>query len=421
MIIDPVCVKGLESTAAQPVRTLLFSTLFPSCVRPIHGVFVETRLRELLRGGGIQARVVAPVPWFPFTQRCFGEYGRIARTPLRDVRAGVVVEYPRYPLLPKIGLSSAPLFLAAASIAPLRRVIAEGFDFDVIDAHFYYPDGVAAVILGQLFGKPVTITARGTDLNLYPRHLMPRALMKWAAHRADASIGVCDALVDVLRDWQVDPTRLHVMRNGVDLQRFRPLDKRQSRERIGADGAPLLLSVGHLIERKGHHLLIDAMPIVRRALPGARLLVVGEGELRDVLHEQVRRLALQDAVQFTGVVPNQDMVHYFSAADATLLASSREGWANVLLESMACGTPVVATRIWGTPEVVNNPDAGVLVDARSPEALAQGVLKLMQEQPTREAVRRYAERFSWAQTSDAQLKLFSDLSRTSRQRQSLLG
>jgi glycosyltransferase involved in cell wall biosynthesis len=392
------------------VRTLLFSTLYPSSVRPLHGIFVETRLRELLKTGQVQTQVVAPVPWFPSTHPRFGDYALIARTPPREVRHGITVDHPRYPLIPKLGLSTAPLFLAAASIAPLRRVLAEGFDFDLIDAHFYYPDGVAATLLGRFFGKPVAITARGTDLNLYPAHAVPRRLMQWAAHRADASIGVCSALVDVLRGWDVEASRLHVMRNGVDLQRFHPVPAAEARRRLGQDGAPLLLSVGHLIERKGHHLVIEALAHLRRSLPQARLLVAGDGEERQSLCSLVRRLGLDEAVHFAGAVPNERLADFYAAADIALLASSREGWANVLLESMACGTPVVATDIWGTPEVVAAPEAGVLVGERTGPALAEGVQRLLSAYPAREDVRRYAEGFSWRQTSQAQLDLFRRLS-----------
>ena len=391
------------------IRTLLFSTLYPSSARPVHGIFVETRLRELLRTGEVDTRVIAPVPWFPSTDARWGEYARIARTPRREQRHGIDVLHPRYPLLPKVGMTLAPFGLAAACIGPIRGLIADGFDFDLIDAHFYYPDGVAAAMLARHFGKPVAITARGTDLNLYPRNWAPRKLMQWAAKRADASIGVCGALVDVLRGWGVAEPRLHVLRNGVDLDRFRPLPQSEAREALGLDGAPLLLSVGHLIERKGHHLAVEALPIVRQRHPGARLVIVGEGEERARLEGLVAQLRLHSHVTLAGAVPNERLATWYSAADALILASSREGWANVLLESMACGRPVVATRIWGTPEVVARPEAGVLVDTRDAPALADGVLRLLAVAPDRAAVRRYAEGFGWDETSRGQVELFRRL------------
>lgn len=396
--------------SARPIRTLLFSTLYPSASRPIHGIFVETRLRELLKSGAVQTRVVAPVPWFPSAHPRWGDYARMAHTPRREQRHGVDVLHPRYLLVPKVGMTIAPALLALASVRAVQQVLDEGFDFDVIDAHYYYPDGVAAAWLARRFDRPLTITARGTDLNLIPQHALPRRMIRWAAQRADASIGVCKALVDVLRDWGLDERHLHVMRNGVDLQRFRPLPRDAARRELGLDGGPVLLSVGHLIERKGHHLVIDAFSELVPRLRDARLVIIGAGDERAHLEALAAERGVRARICFTGAVPNEDLATWYSAADALVLASSREGWANVLLESMACGTPVVATNIWGTPEVVG-PDAGVLVDERTGPAIAAAVSKLLAAPPSRADVRRHAEGFSWQATTVAQLELFRSILR----------
>jgi glycosyltransferase involved in cell wall biosynthesis len=395
----------------RPVRVLLFSTLYPSASRPSHGIFVETRLRELLKTGEVDVRVLAPVPWFPSTNPRFGEQARMAATPARAVRNGIQVTHPRYPLLPKIGMTIAPLLLALACIAPIRKLRREGFDFDVIDAHYYYPDGVAAAWLARHFGKPLAITARGTDLNLITQHALPRRMIAWAAQQAQASIGVCKALIDVLRDMHIDPHKLHVMRNGVDLQRFtrQPADDLRARVGLKPGQGPLLLSVGHLIERKGHDRVIEALAVLLLQHPQARAVIVGEGVERARLEALAQRLGVADRVTLTGSLPQTELPRWYSAADVLVLASSREGWANVLLEAMACGTPVVATSIWGTPEVVARPEAGELVHERTGAALAEGVRRLLARKPAAAAVRAYAEGFSWDATSQAQLRLFRRL------------
>ena len=402
--------------APRRTRILLYSTLYPSSTRPSNGIFVETRLRELLSTGEIEARVIAPVPWFYSADPRHGEKALMAATPQQETRQGIQVQHPRYLVLPKIGMTIAPLLLALASIGPIRRLIREGWDFDVIDAHYYYPDGVAAAWLARYFNKPLAITARGTDLNLIAQYALPRRMMQWAARRAQASIGVCSALVDVLRGWRIEPSRLHVMRNGVDLQRFsrRPDAALRATTGLGDGQGPLLLSVGHLIERKGHHLVIEALASLRSSHPDASLVIIGEGDERSALQELVRQLGLQGQVTFKGALPQAELPRWYSSADLLVLASSREGWANVLLEAMACGTPVVATRIWGTPEVVAAPEAGELVDERSGAALAQGVVRLLARAPTPEQVRAYAELFSWEDTNRAQLTLFKRLQMAAR-------
>jgi glycosyltransferase involved in cell wall biosynthesis len=395
----------------RKIRTLLFSTLYPSSARPLHGIFVETRLRELLRTGEVETKVLAPVPWFPSTDARWGDWAQMAATPARETRNGIDVLHPRYLVLPKVGMTLAPFLLAMAAIGPLRRLIADGFDFDLIDAHYFYPDGVAAAMLARRLGKPLAITARGTDLNLIPQHALPRRMIRWAAGRADASLGVCAALVDVLRAWSIDPTRLHVMRNGVDLDRFHPLPREEARRELGLDGSPMLLSVGNLVEIKGHHLVIDALHELEAQFPRARLVIVGQGPERANLEQHARARGVTPRVTFAGPVPNEGLAAWYSAADALVLASRREGWANVLLEAMACGTPVVATDIGGTSEVVVG-DVGVLVGKRSGASLAAGLRGLLGAPPARRAVRAYAETFGWEETSRALLSLFRRLAAT---------
>ena len=392
----------------RKIRLLTFSTLYPSSVRPGHGIFVETRLRELLASGEVEVRVVAPVPRFPSTALRWGDYARMARTPAREMHHGIDVLHPRYALPPRVGMTIAPLSLALAAAKALLQLQREGFDFDLIDAHYYYPDGVAAALLARWFNKPLTITARGTDLNLIPQYTLPRQMMQWAAGKAQASIGVSSALVNVLRDWGIADERLHVMRNGVDLQRFRPLPQAEARARLGLTGAPLLLSVGNLVALKGHDIAIDALACLLPKFPQARLVIVGQGPEKGRLLDHAQRLGVADRVTLAGAQPNAELLHWYSAADVFVLASSREGWANVLLEAMACGTPVVATDICGTPEVVRPASGGRLV-ARDAAALSAAVESLMAAKPDSAAVRRYAEGFSWQATTAAQLALFRTL------------
>ncbi|MDR3299076.1 MAG: glycosyltransferase family 4 protein [Candidatus Accumulibacter sp.] len=385
------------------MRTLLFSTLYPSSVRPIHGIFVETRLRELLKSGEIETRVVAPVPWFPFSGACFGKYGKFAATPRFECRNGVEVHHPRYLLPPRIGMHIAPYSLAKGALPVIRRLIHDGFDFDLIDAHYYYPDGVAAGLLAEWLSKPLVVTARGTDLNLIADYSRPKALILETAARASASIGVCKALMDRLAELGADPGKLHVLRNGVDLERFQPVDREEARRQLGLPMEQrILLSVGSLIEHKGHHIAIKAMARLRDSL----LVIVGFGAELPRLKKLSEDLNVADRVRFVGQVPNEQLKTWYSAADVLVLCSSREGWANVLLESMACGTPVVASDIPGTREVVQSTAAGILVANRTADSLADGIEKLFCGLPTRTQVRAYAAGFDWTPTTRGQLEIF---------------
>ncbi|HZU87614.1 MAG TPA: glycosyltransferase, partial [Stellaceae bacterium] len=315
---------------------MTFTTLFPNAEQPNHGIFVENRLRHLVASGAAESVVVAPVPYFPARARCFGRWSRYARIGAREERHGIVVYHPRFPVIPRIGMAASPALLAAAMLGFVRRIAMRDPGFDLIDAHYFYPDGVAAAWIGRQLRRPVVITARGTDVNLIPRYRLPRIMIRWAIGEAAGLIAVSGALKQALVELGAAPERVAVLRNGVDLSLFRPGDRDTARRALGLS-RPTLLSVGHLIERKGHHRVIEALC----RLPGFDLLVVGDGPERGRLEQLGRRLGVAERVRLLGAVGHAALPAIYTAADALVLASSREGWANVLLEAMACGTPVI--------------------------------------------------------------------------------
>lgn len=386
------------------IRTLLFSTLYPSSVRPSHGIFVETRLRHLLASGEVGTRVVAPVPWFPFRHEVFGEYAKHAAVPRREERNGIPVEHPRYLLLPKVGMNSAPYTLARTGLAAARRLIASGYDFDLIDAHYFYPDGVAATMIGKALDKPVVITARGTDINLIPQFDKPRRLILQAARDCAAMVAVSGALKETLVALGAPGEKITVLRNGVDVEAFYEEDRVAARAAFHVSGFTLA-SVGNLIRSKGHHSVIEALTTI----VSAELLIAGRGPEVGNLKRLAERLGVSDRVKFVGVLSQPELRKLYSAADCLVLASEREGCPNVLLEAMACGTPVVAGAVGGIPELVANDEAGVLIGALNSESVALGIKRLRESPSERLKTRMYAEKFRWDDTSSGQTTLFRNV------------
>jgi glycosyltransferase involved in cell wall biosynthesis len=385
----------------KPLKVLTFSSLYPSSARPQHGLFVAARLRELRARHGFSAEVLAPVPWFPFTSPSFGEYAAWARTPLAEDWQGQSVAHPRYLMLPKIGMRRQPDAMARAAAAWIDR---QGLEFDLIDAHYFYPDGVAAAALSRRYGKPLLITARGSDLNLIGQDADARRRMIEACEQASACVGVSQALVDVLKGWGVPDEKLHVIRNGVDLDRFAPRDRAATREALGlSPDAPLLLSVGNLFELKGHALLIDAVHALRDDWPALQLFIAGEGAERPRLEAQIARLGVGERVRLLGSLPNSQLGAWYNAADLFLLPSSREGLPNALLEALACGTPALATAVGGIPEVLEGAsEAGELLADRTVPAIVEALRRWLPRVPDRAAVRQHALNHSW-ERSAAQL------------------
>ncbi len=401
-VLPKAAASVTDIPALPPIRLLTFTTLFPNSEQPNHGVFVENRLRHLVGTGAATSTVLAPVPFFPSRSAMFGTWGRHARVPAHEMRHGLSVHHPRYPVIPRIGMSVAPALLFQTAARALRRMLKDGLNFDIIDAHYAYPDGVAAVWLGRLFAKPVVITLRGSDVTQLPDHAVPRALIRRALAGADGLITVSAGLrQQAVARLGVAPERVRVLRNGVDTTAFRPAERDTARASLGLT-RPTLLSVGHLIERKGHHLTIQAM----RLLPEFDLMIIGEGPEHARLVSLIAEAGLGPRVRLLGPIAHAQLPVFYTAADAMVLASSREGWANVLLESMACGTPVIASRIPGNPEVVQSAAAGLIVDSNTPEGIAAGVRALFAGLPARTATRAYAEGFGWDATSQGQLRLF---------------
>jgi glycosyltransferase involved in cell wall biosynthesis len=370
-------------------------------------MFVATRLKHLLSSHQVTAEVIAPVAWLPpgVSYPNIGKLRHIAQ--VRD-EGDLRIHHPRYLVVPKVGMTLAPYTLYRALRSCTLQLLSAGRRFDLIDAHYFYPDGVAAVRLAAELGIPVCVTARGTDLNLIPAYPKPRRMIIDAAMRADGLITVCQALKDslaaMLPAQKVAQKDIRVLRNGVDLERFKPADRVAARAGLGLTRRTLA-SVGLLVERKGHGLVIEAL----KSLPDTDLVIVGDGPDRDSLQRFANSIGVADRVRFLGLVDQSRLCQIYNAVDALVLASSREGWANVLLEAMACGTPVVASAVWGTPEVVARPQAGVLMTQRSALGVAEGVKRLFAELPDRADTRRYAEDFSWQATTEGQLALFREI------------
>jgi teichuronic acid biosynthesis glycosyltransferase TuaC len=260
------------------------------------------------------------------------------------------------------------------------------------------------VLLGRAVGRPVVITARGSDLNIIARHAIPRLWIRWAARQADGLVAVSNGLRQRLAELGISADRVRVLRNGVDLSLFRPYDREAARQKLGF-ARPTVLAVGNLVALKRHNLMIEALP----QLPEIELVIVGEGSERPAIENLVRKRRVADRVRLLGRVPQDYLPEMYSAADLLLLVSSHEGWPNVLLESMACGTPVVVSEIGGIADIVATAEAGRIVADVTPSRLAGAIRGLLAAPPSRAATRAYAERFDWQSTTDGQIALFHEV------------
>jgi len=383
------------------VRVLVLSSVFPNPRQPVLGLFVRERVRRMARHCDLE--VVAPVPWFPLNGWI---RPHVAGVPRRESQAGLTVHHPWAFSVPRY-LKALDGVFYAASLAPFLARLRRRFAFDVIDAHFAYPEGMAAVVLGRLFRVPVMITLRGTIVRLatYATH---RPQLRWTLARADALVAVSRALRDVAVALGQAPDRVRVIPNGVDTTRFRPMKRAAARAATGLPAArTVLLAVGALYEGKGHHLVVDALARLVPRRPDLLYVVVGPerpGErYRAALEARVRRLGLADHVYLAGPRPAEQLPAWYGAADLFCLATRSEGWANCLLEALACGLPVVTTRVGGNPEIVREGVDGLLVPWGDVPALAAAIEEALGRPWDRAALVAHAATHSWDEAAAASL------------------
>ena len=389
------------------MKLLLFSTLFPHAGEPTLGIFVENRLRNLMAyDPSIKVTVIAPVAWFPFKSKVFGAYGRAASAPLKEERGGVIIYHPRYIVIPKIGMLLTPWFLYRAAWRCYRKLKACSEIFDLIDAHYLFPDGVAAAQLAQKADLPFVVTARGSDVTQIGHISRPKQMITSSLKKASHVITVSENLRRDLMGMEVPAAQISTLRNGVDLSRFKETGRAELRKLL--PDRPVLLFAGWLIPRKR----LDIVLSVAKLLPHVTTIIVGDGPLMQDCKDKAASYGIEERVLFYGQKRPEEMPKFYSAADVLLLPSDREGWANVLLEAMACGTPVVSRAIGGAPDLITKAVAGRVVDSDKPEVLAEAILSILKVPPARDEVRKFASDFGWDDTSKAQLSIFRDAIRS---------
>lgn len=381
---------------ARP-KLLVFTTLFPHSGRPNAGLFIRERMFRV--GRQLPLIVVSPQPWFPFQGilQSFRPHFRPG-APHHEIQDGIEVFYPRFFSVPGLFKSFDGLFMALGSLFLLRR-LKQRFDFDLIDAHFAYPDGYAAVLLGKWLQVPVTITLRGTEVPL-SRIAGRRQLIIKALQLAARIFSVSASLKQHVVDMGIAASKIRVVGNGVDLIKFQGVNKDEARNKLGLPlDMPVLISVGALVERKGFHRVIECLPNLCQQFPGLRYLIVGgagpEGDWSQQLRQKVAELGLESHVIFLGPMLSQDLKVPLSAADVFVLATRNEGWANVFLEAMACGLPVVTTDVGGNAEVVSSKELGMVVPFGKAGELQAALSQALNQDWDRNAIIAYAQANSW--------------------------
>lgn len=396
---------GIVDPNGEPVRVLVLSRNYPSSVTPQLGLWVE-QANAFIQRKGVEMQVVAPVPWFPplpfaTSVPALADFSRFRRVPRRLVRGGIVVHHPRFLVGPANLLYAQEARTYGLGVQRAVSRLREDFPFDLIHAHFSFPDGVVAEALGRRYGVPVVVTEHAPwrpwmdDCPRVRRQTVP------AARRLACHVAVSHAVKTTIVAFTDDPSRVRVIPNGVDGSLFHLRDP-------GERDPDKILFVGLPRPVKGVDVLLEAMVEVLARRPTAHLVVVGGAVYRGTrahvaeLQATAGRSPLEGRVTFEGLQPVGEVARHMATSAVLVLPSRLESFGAVLIEALACGTPVVSTRSGG-PEDVVTPDVGHLVPVGDPAALARAVLDVL-EHPSRyppEAMRSFAvDRFSWESVAD---------------------
>jgi teichuronic acid biosynthesis glycosyltransferase TuaC len=353
------------------MRVAVITKIFPSSLEPLSAPFNRQQIGELARRCDVD--VLAAIPYVPLASVTSipARAAKLAALPTRERLDDVDVTYVRQLYAPRIGLSIAlPLYLA--SLAPhwdrLRAA-------DVLLGTWAYPDGCAAIVAALALGKPCVVKVHGTDVNTVLKRPVVRAMASAILPRADAVVAVSQALAEELVALGVARTRVHLVRNGADLSLFRERDRGDARRSLGLpESARVVLYVGRLEAQKGIRELLAAFETVRTVVPSAVLVLVGHAAA-DAEHEVRARTEAwaPGALRIAGARPHAEVAEWIGACDVLALPSWAEGTPNVVLEALASGRPVVATRVGGIPDVIVDDDCGLLVAPRDAPGLATAI------------------------------------------------
>lgn len=384
----------MAQAAPAPLRVLTLSSLFPSTEKPVFGLFVARQTQALAALPDTQVQVVAPLGIPPWPLSLAPQYRAIRRLPHAETFEGLQIWRPHFRHWP----GSEGRFDIAALIKTLRPLLAkirQNFPFDVIDAQYFFPDGPAALALGRQFGVPVSIKARGADIQYWGHRPGPGKAIREAGQAADGLLAVSAALKADMVQLGLPADRICVHYTGVDLGLFQLQNRAQAKAALGANG-PLIASLGALIPRKQQSLLIEALTWV----PEARLALIGDGPDKARLKALAQQLGVAGRVIWVGARSPAQVALWLAAADVMALTSASEGLANAWIEALACGTPIVISDVGGAREVLSDDRIGQIVP-QEPYAIAMALKRLMRDPPSPHLCRAHVTRMTWAKNAQA--------------------
>jgi teichuronic acid biosynthesis glycosyltransferase TuaC len=378
------------------LKILMLTRLFPSKAFPTLGTFCLERAKALAMHA--EVRVMVPTPWFPSWIPGPDEWRKWTQIEREDViEDGIRVTSPRYLSIPKLATWPQGTAMAHSVLSELKSRYGD-WRPDIVDGHFAFPDGYAAVKLAQAIGCPSIVTCHGSDLRLYPDLPVAGRMLRWTLRNSNRIVSVSTALQQRSIELGCPEERTVFLANGVDPAKFSLRSKEECRKKLGLPADRRIgVCVAALIDVKNQSLIIRAMDEIRRhgeVLP--LIILVGEGQNRTLLLNEIEELGLSEHFIFAGQRPHAEVALWMGAADWLLLSSKSEGWATVYFEAMSCGRPVLTTNVSSARDAIASPQYGLVIESSTPVAFASALIEASKRKFNEITIRAYAEEHSWA-------------------------
>lgn len=390
------------------LKVIMVTRLFPSRTFPTLGTFCMERAKAL--SSHAEVRVMVPTPWFPSWMPGPGGWRKWAQVECEaEIEGGIRATYPRYLSIPKIATWPQGTAMAQAVLREFETRYS-AWRPDIVDGHFAFPDGYAAVKLAKAVGCPSIVTCHGSDLRSYPDLPIAGRMLRWTLHHANKVVSVSTALKKRSIELGCPEDRSAFLANGVDVKKFVLRTKAECRQQLGLPIDRYIgVCVAALIDVKNQSLIIQAVAEIRRQGKAVPLIVlVGEGRNRSRLLSEIKELGLSDHFIFTGQRPHSEVALWMGAADWLLLSSIYEGWPTVYFEAMACGRPVLTTNVGSAKDTICRPDYGIVVEPPTAKAFASAIITAANTHFDAAAIRSYAELHSWDRWAGQAVKIFCD-------------
>ncbi len=378
-------------------RLLIITNLYPTPWDLQRGTFNFQQFNHL--AAHMDIRVITPISW---RERLQYRHSDMA-TPVRHPLQGKVV-YPWYWYTPGMLRGTYGLSLWASIRAQCTNWIRD-FDPQLLLSSWAYPEGVAGTMLARHLGIPAFVKVHGSDINVIAQNPSVRRQIQDWGKQVVAVAAVSKDLGRKLQDMGIPRSKIRVTYNGIDHQRFRPLPPEQSEKKLDLPKSRRILFVGNLKKEKGCVDLLESFIQLSPQHPDLKLYFAGTGTMLPAMEKRCIEAQIVDKVQFLGKVAHADLNDWYNAADVVCLPSYNEGVPNVLLEAMACGTPVVASHVGGIPEIVT-PDTGLLSQPGDIPGLQKTLDTALYKEWNHDKINKHSQQFSWTRNTRQMLDMF---------------